>query len=405
MLSWEYPPRTVGGISRHVQELSEAMVAQGHELHVITANHPRTAEHETVNGVHVHRVKYPTFDTPDFVSWVHQLNWGMVDYAGGIIRSGDPVDVIHGHDWLVAHAGVALKKATGIPFVATMHATESGRMRGIRSDLQRYIHTCEWYLCYEAWRVIVCSWFMQREVRQLHGVPTDKMDVLPNGIYHEKFKRYPPSRDFRRMFAYDHEPIVLFVGRMVPEKGAHILVEAAAKVLRGYGDAKFIIVGKGGMVDYAKQQAEEMGLGDKILFVGYVSDQDLLRLGGVANVWVVPSTYEPFGITALEAMASGTPVVVADTGGLSEIVDHAVTGIKTYPGDGNSLAWGILEVLKNPGYAGWLRDNAYNKVLSIYHWPFISERTIEVYQRVLHEWRAGGGQRFDGRPAPREVRA
>lgn len=383
MLSWEYPPRIVGGIARHVEELSEAMAAKGHEIHVVTAPHPDAPDYELRKGVHIHRVQTDDAPTTDFVTWIHHLNWAMAQQAVRL-QLALPFDLVHAHDWLVAQTGVLLKKSFGLPLVATIHATESGRNHGIHTPLQSYIHHQEWFLTYEAFRVIVCSNTMYREVRSLFAVPEDKLDIRPNGIDFHKFEfPFENALEFRRQFALDNEKVVMFVGRMVAEKGAQVLIEAAPRILAQYPDAKFVIVGKGGFLNDLKRRAAQLKLGSKMLFTGYVDDDTLLRIYRTADVAVVPSLYEPFGIVALEGMAAKVPTVVADTGGLGEIIDHMQTGITTYAGKPESLAWGILEVLRNPEHSRMMADNAYKKVLEVFNWQIIADQTLDTYGKVL----------------------
>jgi glycosyltransferase involved in cell wall biosynthesis len=388
MLSWEYPPRIVGGIARHVEEISEALVAQGHEVHVVTADHPGTAERETVNGVHLHRVKNWSFDPPDFLSWVMQLQHGMVAYALEAHRAA-PFDLVHAHDWLTAHAGITLKKGLGIPLLATIHATEAGRNRGhLASEFSKFVNHMEWRLCFEAWRVIVCSGYMYGEAKTAFGVPDDKLDVVPNGVNYTKFDRTMSKAEraeFRRRYAADGQKLVFFVGRMTPEKGAQVLLEAMPKVLAEYHDARFVVVGKGGFLPDLKRRAHELGVAPYVYFTGFVSDEDLLKLYQVIDVAVFPSLYEPFGIVALEGMAAEVPVVVADTGGLGSIVEHAKSGITTFTGDANSLAWGILEVLKNGDYAQWLATNGRKRVVEVFNWEKIATQTAAIYERIQKE--------------------
>lgn len=396
MLSWEYPPRIVGGIARHVEELSVALVKAGHEVHVVTANHPNTLEHEDDRGVKVHRVKNLEFNTPDFLSWVLQLNTGMIAYALELHRE-QPFDLIHAHDWLVVQAGVALKKGLSVPLVGTIHATEIGRNKGhLWTELSKYINQMEWFLGFESWRVIVCSHYMEREVGGHFQVPRDKMDIIPNGVDYTKFDKAMDDGEywnFRRQFAEDNQKLVFFVGRMTPEKGAQVLLEAVPRVLAGYHDARFVIVGKGGFLDELKRRANELGVGPYVHFTGFVSDEDLLKLYQVIDVAVFPSLYEPFGIVALEGMASRVPTVVSDTGGLGEIVEHTKSGITTYPGNPESLAWGILEVLKHKDYGELLSTNARKRVEEVFNWTTIAKSTSNVYERILRE--AGRGPSAD----------
>ncbi|MBM3274714.1 MAG: glycosyltransferase family 4 protein, partial [Candidatus Sericytochromatia bacterium] len=283
MLSWEYPPRIVGGIARHVEEISQALVRRGHDVHVFTADYPDTAEHETVKGVHLHRARGDQAPFPDFLSWVLHLNFGLARMFYETQRIV-PFDVIHAHDWLVAESADLLKLSSEVPMIATIHATEAGRNKGIHNAFSRYIAHEEWALTYDAWKVIVCSWTMYHEVKGQFGVPEDKMMMIPNGIDAAKFQfDFPDPKAFRRRFALDFEKIVLFVGRMVPEKGAQYLLEAAPHILAQHPDAKFVIVGKGGFVDELKARAAALRLGHKCLFTGFIDDETLLKLYRVAD--------------------------------------------------------------------------------------------------------------------------
>lgn len=383
MLTWEYPPRIVGGLARHSEEISEALVRSWQQVDVITADHPGTPEHSSPNGVDVHRVKAFQFDPPDFFSWVLHFNFGILQYAQELMAHKH-IDVIHAHDWLVAHAAITLKRMYNKPVVCTMHATEWGRWNGIHNKMQRYVHSMEWYLNFEAQRTIVCSENMREEVIRNYNLPWEKIDIIPNGIVRDKFLHpFPDAWHFRRRFAHDHEPLIMSVGRMVPEKGFQTLVQAAPYVLAEIPHARFAVAGKGGMLDELRRQAYALGIADRFDFLGFVSDEDLIKLTRVADVAVFPSIYEPFGIVALEGMAARTPVVVSDTGGLSGIVQHGVTGLKTYPGNAESLAWGIKEMLYHPDWAAAMVDNAYQTLIDTFNWDLIAQQTKSVYEHVL----------------------
>jgi glycosyltransferase involved in cell wall biosynthesis len=411
MLSWEYPPKIVGGIARHVEELSWALAKRPDtEVHVVTCEFPGAPAEETYNGVHIHRVT--PYDAPgghkDFIHWVHQLNAAMRDRAHALCREwlapktsgGTPKDpkklsekdgiLLHAHDWLAYFAGVELKYAFKLPFLATVHATEFGRNNGIHSDISRYIDHIEHNLVSEAWRVIVCSGFMKGEVEYALQVPPDKIDVIYNGIHTEKFDfEFPPDEAavFRAQFAAPEEKIIMFVGRGVREKGAQVLIDALPKVRAGYHDTKLVIAG-GGYKQHLIDQANALGIGRHVYFTGFIRDDMLLRLYKVADIACFPSLYEPFGIVALEAMAARTPVVVSDAGGLKEIVEPDVTGTVTWLNNSDSLAWGLLRVLHNPQFAREMADRAYEVVKTRFNWDRIAEQTEAVYKRIWKEYKA-----------------
>lgn len=382
MLSWEYPPRVIGGLARVVAELSKQLVKQGCEVHVVTADHPGTAEHEVADGVNIHRVKNQTDWTPDFLQWTNRLNFGMLQYAIELHRKA-PFDIVHAHDWMVTDSAWTLKKGFGLPMVATIHATEAGRMHGLHSDMQRYISQIEWRLTFEAWEVIVNSQSMLRELQSQFKMPADKIAVIPNGIDPDQFDFEFDPGPLRSQYATPSQQIALYVGRMVREKGVQVLLQAAQSVLAAAPGTQFLMVGTGYYLDELKWLAAQMNISRNIHFLGYVSDYDLRRLYKIADVVVIPSLYEPFGIVALEGMAAHVPVVTSDAGGLTDFVEHMNTGVTTYAGDAGSLSWGVLELLRNTGLAAHVKEVAYEKVRTVYNWKVIAQRTLEVYDRVL----------------------
>jgi len=210
---------------------------------------------------------------------------------------------------------------------------------------------------------------------------------VPNGVNAEVYAKNGKGDlgQFRERFALPEEKIVLFVGRLVYEKGIHVLVNAFAKVLEK-ANAKLVIVGNGYMKEQLSSLVNNRGLSHKVMFTGFVDDETLRKLQMCANVSVVPSLFEPFGIVALEAMAARSPVVVSDTGGLSEIVQHDESGVKVYVNDPDSLAWGIAKVLTDDDYANRVRTNAYRRIQEKYNWDKIAQQTKGIYQNVLSEY-------------------
>jgi glycogen(starch) synthase len=408
MLSWEYPPKIVGGIARHVEELSWSLAKLPDiEVHVVTCDFPGAPTEEVFKGVHIHRVA--AYDAPgghkDFIHWVHQLNAAMRDRADALIgewlavpdglldpktlAEADPI-LLHAHDWLAYFAGVELKHRYKIPLVATIHATEYGRNSGIHSEISRYINSIEVNLVTEAWRVIVCSEFMKGEVEYALRSPVDKLDVIYNGVHAEKFDFEFPAeeaRTFRSQFAAPNERIAMFVGRGVREKGCQVLIDALPKVRAGYHDTKLVIAG-GGYRQHLVEQASALGMTRHVYFTGFIPDEALLRLYKVSDVACFPSLYEPFGIVALEAMAARTPVVVSDAGGLPEVVEADVTGTVTWANNSDSLAWGILRILHNPAMAHEMAERAAERVQTVFNWDVIAEQTDRVYKRVEAEYAA-----------------
>jgi len=391
MLSWEYPPRIVGGISPHVFELSQELQRKGIEVHVITKETPNAPDEEVEpSGVQIHRVHLA--EKPmDFVHEIQLLNDATDRRVRQLLedwRPGGQPTIFHAHDWLSLDAARELKYEYKLPMIATVHATEWGRHGGIFTDMHRYIHEQEFWLTYEAWRVIVCSDFMKGEAIRLFECPADKIDIIYNGVNASRFEFEWSEAErtaHRAKLALPEEKIVMYVGRFVREKGIQVLLNAASTVLAQEPNTKFLIVG-GGNRERFEKFLDWAGLREKVLFTGFMANRSLHQLYRVADVAVFPSLYEPFGIVALEGMAAGAPVVASDAGGLKEVVLHDQTGTSCYSGDPESLAWGILHVLRDPERAKRLGENARKRLRTDFDWGLIADQTITVYDRVWAEF-------------------
>ena len=383
MLTWEYPPRIVGGIARVVHDLSKRLIKDGHEVTVITYKDGEVPEFENDKGVKVHRIDNYMIHPNNFVDWIMQMNFNMIAKANELISKGEKFDVIHAHDWLVAFAAKNLKNSYNIPIISTIHATEAGRNSGIHDDVQRYINDTEWLLTYESSEVIVNSNYMKCELQRLFGLPFEKINVVPNGINTNNFNGIEKDYEFRRQYAMDNEKIILYVGRLVYEKGIQNLISAMPKILNGYNDSKLIIAGKGGMLEELRNQAYSMGLGEKVYFTGYLDSKQVQKMYKCADVAVFPSTYEPFGIVALESMLAGVPTVVSDVGGLDEIIDHGVDGMKSYAGNANSIADSVLTLLYDHKLCSNISKNAKAKVKEQFNWNKIAQDTHFIYEKAI----------------------
>ena len=386
-VSWEYPPHVIGGLGRAVTCISRRL-AEHARVHVLTIGLPGRVEDEHHDSLHVLRVDPFTLKSTGLVSWVYGFNFLMVVKA---LTAVPRPHIIHVHDWLAAPAGVALKHLFKSPLIVTIHATEHGRSRGsITRPMQHQIHYWEWRVCYEAWRVIVCSESMKHEVVEAFSLPRDKLLVLPNGVELEELDSHRPFEGERSRYALPWEKIVFFAGRHVYDKGVDVLVEAARILLSKRQDVKFIIAGDGPMRLHLMWLASTYGLGDKIYFTGRLSDEELYRAYKLADMVVIPSRYEPFGIVALEAMASGRPVVASRVGGLSEVVVDGETGILVQPGDPYSLAQAIEVLLDNPQLAREMGARGRRRVEELYRWGKVVRFLERIYQRVLEEYSVSG---------------
>lgn len=388
MFSWEYPPHVVGGLGKHVAELLPVLGnLPGIELHLVTPRWAGGDPAEKVGAATVHRVDVPVIEG-DFYTGAWQTNLRLEEYAQELWSRSAPFDLVHAHDWLVAFVGAAFKQNYKVPLLSTIHATERGRGRGqLGSDQARAIHHVEWWLTFESWRVIACSEYMAGEIVDYFACPRDKIDVIPNGVETVRFDALDglDLSQFRNRFALPSEQIIFSVGRVVYEKGMQVLVRAMPKLLTQQPAAKVVIAGRGPELDSLRSLAWSLGVAEKLVLAGFITDEDRDRLFKVSSCAVFPSLYEPFGIVALEAMAARCPVVVSEVGGLKDVVKHAQTGIVVYPDNPASLAWGIAHTLQHPDWSAARATNAYREVQDEYNWDRIARLTVDAYKRIIAE--------------------
>jgi glycogen(starch) synthase len=400
MLSWEYTPYVVGGLGKHVIDLVPELIAKGVEVHLVV---PRLAGGKVseslhmpdgsraTNGSRVHRVEVSGVKFNFFTNTWHD-NVLITEACRKLIRREGGFDLIHNHDWLSGFAATAIKHEHRLPLLATVHATEMGRNLGtLHDEMQRQIHQAEWWLTYEAWRLITSSNYMLWELQTYFDAPPSKVEIIPNGVDASRFDalREKDLSQFRLNYAMPGQQIVYYVGRLVPEKGLSVLIDAVPRVLQEWPGVRFVLAGDGFYADELRAQAAQRGVSANVLLPGRISDDVRDSLYMVSDCAAFPSLYEPFGIVALEAMAAGCPVVVSDVGGLAEVVEHEETGLKVPPNDPDSLARAILETLRNPRAAATRVQNAGRVVREQYNWHRIAGMTIDVYRRVCEEATAG----------------
>lgn len=384
MLSWEYPPRIVGGISRVVYHLATELGRLGNEVTVITVKEGDAQDEEIDGNVRIYRVTPFIISPLNFIDSILQMNLAMISKAGSLLEQGFRFDILHLHDWLVAYAGRVIQDIwPGMALVCTFHGTESGRNFGIHNEMQGYISNVEEMLSHMSQKIIVNSGYMKSEIIRLFHVPDEHIFVIPNGVDIRKFLGVPCDMELRSRYALPHEKLVIFVGRLVGEKGAHILLEAIPAVLSRFDRVKFIIAGKGPEYEALQHRAQELNISEKVVLPGFIPDNDLLRLYKCSDIAVIPSLYEPFGIVALEGMVARIPVVVSNAGGLNQIVEHRVNGMKFEAGNCRDLAECILELLTDPELADRVVQNASESVNRFYRWDDIAARTYVVYKQAL----------------------
>lgn len=386
LISWEYPPVIEGGLGRHVRKLSEHLVGDGVEVQALTRGGGRLPAEADQHGVIVHRVRQPRFprDPSAFVRWVDAMNADMRALAAQLCQRFE-FDLVHSHDWLVAGAAGPTARRIDRPWLVTVHATEYGRHQGwVQNHPQSHIHAAERAMVRSADHVITCSRYMRVHVANVFGVRPSKITAIPNGI--DPWDLEPVAadlRDLRARYAAPDELLVLLVGRLAYEKGFHLALDALAPVVRRIGRVRFVVAGTGAAEGELKRQARHLGLAGHGVFLGWIGDDMLHSLYRVADLCIVPSIYEPFGLVALEAMASGCLCVVADTGGLREVVPvDGTVGLRFASRDASALRVVLERVLTDDGARRQLVAEARAHVLR-FDWGEVAHRTAAVYRALV----------------------
>ncbi len=384
MFSWESMHSVrVGGLAQAVTSLSQALAKKGHEIHLFTRIGENQSEYEQVNGVHYHRCGFHPGN--NLLEFAGNMCGAMVERFHATEEIVGKFDLVHGHDWLVVDALHELKNE-GYPVILTYHSTEYGRNGAEFGDWWEFreISNKEWYGGYIADRVTTISRAMKNELMWLYGTPEWKIDVAPNGgLIREFRKKVDPGRIKERYGIHPLAPVVLFVGRLVHQKGPDLLIEAVPHVLRHREDVKFIIAGggDGGMRDYLERRTHELKVSDSVLFLGYVPDEEYTDILNASDMVCIPSRNEPFGLVLFEAWAAEKAVVATDIGGLGENIENFVDGIKVF-GYPESIAWGINYIVNDPPGVRWLGANGKRKLRKS-TWSRQANKYEKIYAKLM----------------------
>lgn len=392
MLSWEYPPLVVGGLGRHVESLSRELVRAGHDVHVVTRGEKDEVVDEVVDGVHVRRAALDPlaidFTTESLLAWAQASEHSLIRAALPIVHRHRPA-IVHAHDWLVAQAGVTLAETTRAPLVATIHATEAGRHGGwLPAPLNRAIHSVERWLARTADEVITCSRPLRAEAADLFDLDPATLHIVPNGVDVARWGTSARQRADMRSRHAGEGPLVAFAGRLVHEKGVQTLLAALRPLRSRHPGLRLIVAGIGTHEDALQEQARTLRVARAVDWLGFVPGAQVATVFGAADVAVVPSLYEPFGIAALEAAATGTPVVVATTGGLADLIGAHIAAASFAPGDTAGLVEAVDGVLRDPAGAGRAAARARRVLMRDYTWAAVADLTAGVYREALGRTKA-----------------
>lgn len=376
MLGWEFPPFISGGLGVHCFELCRQLALRGHSIDFFLPKHSQTplVPHENVNLIEVpFSVSFTPYSRPasvlpgnygsDFLSQVKAYSSAA---AEAVVGQRKKYDLVHNHDWMTVEAAGAVKNVLGLPLVFTVHSTEYDRSPtpwGYLLDLEKQGVK-------QSDLVITVSERMKQRLVEL-GADATRTRVVYNGVDFSKYQLIRPSG--KKFFT------VLFLGRLVPQKGPEFFLRAAQRVLEKKDNVRFVLVGEGSMLPVLIQLSFDLGIHEHVQFTGFVPEEIQRKAYSSSDVFVMPSVSEPFGITALEAMASGTPCIVSKTSGVSEI---ALNCLKVDFWDVDKMARYIIACLEYPELSSVLSALERNEAAS-FNWDSTAEKTESAYKEVL----------------------
>ena len=410
MLGWEFPPFASGGLGTHCYELTKALAKRGVEIDFFM---PKTSyqvsapwlniypadwsflgklgpavlpasfgAYSGFQGAALSRTQIERLSKRAGESKTYDLGFfeavSAYNYLAGLmvekLHLAKPYGLVHCHDWIPARAAIAIKRKTGLPLVTTIHSTEYDRT----ADLWPF----DWILkierdaVRESDQVIAVSKRSARQLVDRLGSDPRKTNTVYNAI---DWGRFPKHRE-RLQEAGRESKVVLYHGRLSVQKGVEFFLRAAAKVLSKNRDVRFLVSGKGDLLPRLVELSLDLGISDKVSFLGYVSEEQLSRIFCASDVLVLPSVSEPFGIVALEAMASGTPVIVSKTSGVSELVKNCLT-VDFW--DVDEMASKMLATLYYGELNEEMRQNAMSETEGL-TWDAVARDTISVYNKARH---------------------
>ena len=365
MIGWEYPPFKAGGLATHCYGLTRSLADNNVNIdfYMPKTKNIVSSDKTNLNIKEIGEVDIFPYDRPDnkdltggFFEKVYRYNDLVVSRVKG------NYDLIHCHDWLTMKAGVTLKEKMNIPMVLTVHSTEF--------DRSGWLNPNQWFIDIErdgmkkADQIIAVSNFTKKVIVDKYRINPEKISVVHNAVY--------PILEGKK------QKIVLFLGRLTLQKGPEFFLKSAKKVLE-YENCKFVVAGIGDMLPDLIEKAVAMGIADKIIFTGRLSEEEVKYIYQVASVYVMPSVSEPFGITALEAISAGTPTIASRTAGFSEAFKNC---LKVDFWDTDEMANKIISILRYRPLRKSLSENGKQEI-NLFTWDNVAKKTLKVYGEVL----------------------
>ena len=429
MFGWEFPPHIAGGLGTACYGMTRGLARNGVDVtfivphaygdedqrftHVVNASDVEALYGSTGSGaddilekmsfIHIDSNMVPYISPEEYESYHEQYvksgrkTWSTTDawkqrytfsgkYGANLMEEvaryavvaaqvardlEGQFDVIHAHDWLTYFAGIAAKRVSGKPLVVHMHATEFDRSG---ENINRRVYAIEKAGMQAADRVIAVSELTRRIVIGKYGIPADKVVTVHNAVRFGESEEAAPERAVK-------DKVVTFLGRITYQKGPDYFVEAAAKVLQRVSDVRFVMAGSGDLMNHVVRRVAQLGIADRFHFTGFLKGGEVQRMFRLSDVYVMPSVSEPFGISPLEAMRSGVPVIISRQSGVAEVLDYA---IKVNYWDVDALADAIYGLLTYPALGRMFASKGLEEVTGL-KWTNAAAKIKTVYETVVAE--------------------
>ena len=366
MIGWEYPPFKTGGLGTHCHGLTRSLADKNVnvDFYMPKTKQRASSDKSNLKIKEVGETEIFPYDRPDSKELAGQFFEAVYKYNELIVQKiQGKYNLLHCHDWLTMKAGVALKNKMGVPLVLTVHSTEY--------DRSGWLYPNQWFIDIEregmekADKIIAVSNFTKRVIVDKYGINPDKISVVHNAVY--------PIGEGKK------QNVILFLGRLTIQKGPEFFLRAARKVLDYEPDCRFVVAGIGDMLPRLIDQAVDMGISDKVVFTGLLTEEEVRHIYQIASVYVMPSVSEPFGITALEAISAGTPVIVSKTAGVSEAFCNC---FRVDFWDTDETANKILSLLRYEPLHSTMAEYGKQEI-QLFTWDRVAEKTLDVYREVI----------------------
>ena len=400
MFGWEFPPFNSGGLGTACYGITKSLSEKGAEINfILPQNHKISEEFLNVISAKLPKIKIKGIDsllTSYITSQNYRREFLLLDeknlennYCSDLVKevcrysqiakkiAGEVEhDVIHTHDWMTFLPGIEAQKVSGKPLVSHVHSTELDRSGGHGVNPQ--VFSIEKEGIQKANKVIAVSNFTKNRILKSYGIDDNKIEIVHNAVYKDEFA---DNLNFKKHFDFGKNKIVLFLGRLTLHKGPDYFLCAAKKVLERNKNVIFIISGSGDMDQQIIEQAAELGIADKVLFTGFLRGERLKKIYKMADLYVMPSVSEPFGITALEAIASGTPVLISKQSGASEILNHC---LKVDFWNIDEMTNKILSVINHDELGECLSSNGLSEI-DKFTWDKAADKIMKIYDKLIRE--------------------